>query len=85
MHHYYTITALKSPRTCEFCRHSFNIEISEPVTALLDDLSAEIGEAIDGEAEALGWVSGACPECAHIHAATIAAEQRADERVEVAP
>jgi hypothetical protein len=85
MHHYYTITALKSPRTCRFCRHSFNIELTEPVTALLDDLSDSIAEAINGEAEALGWVSGACPECAHENASGLAAEQRADERMEVAP
>ena len=45
----------------------------------MDDLSGEIGTAIEAELEESGWVAGACPLCAFARKEQLAAENRADD------
>ena len=73
-----TYTAyMSATKGCRF-GHTCEVLVSKPVTGDIECLSADMEEAIAEQAEVDGWVSGACPECAHERAAELRAEHHAD-------
>lgn len=65
-------------QSCRFCAEDFKIRVE----TIIDDetkLPEDIIDAIDAELDRLGWLAGACPECAVKHRETLLEEHHADD------
>lgn len=64
-------------RICRFCEVVFKIPVE--VIGTVDEIVSETCDAIANELEDLGWLAGACPECASEHRKTLKEEHQADD------
>ena len=74
-----TLEGTIRPRlTCRFCKNVFRLIIEMTLTEKTK-LPEDVISAIQDEQDSLGWLAGACPECAVKHRKTLLEEHRADD------